>query len=300
MENLKSNSWLIDSNVENALERKWNVVSSRWKCVNFSSTLELESPRVVVFQKQKNRKMVWLSAQVRVKERVHIFMPKRKSPLCEVGHTLLPVLSCFVLSTLYLSYFSSSLPALSYPLSLSPLPVSSLLLPPHHSPPSLLHSFPSLTLHQVQMMLNLASRGATSLSWWHCESTFLFVISFISRERWHLQIMLGGPGNPINKVILELRLGKGKWQSWRCWKWTCFPEALRLTHSENCRLFRMTRTKDVFWRLARAGNTEVGGNQCLLGPGWRAEELNWKLEGSLWRREKWSGLHFKREVGWVD
>lgn len=42
--------------VENALERKWNFVSSRWKCVNFPSTLELESPWMVVLQKQKNRK----------------------------------------------------------------------------------------------------------------------------------------------------------------------------------------------------------------------------------------------------
>ena len=47
--------WLT-VNVENALERKWNVVSNRWKCVNFPSTLELESLWVVMFQNQKNSK----------------------------------------------------------------------------------------------------------------------------------------------------------------------------------------------------------------------------------------------------
>lgn len=72
--------------------------------------------------------------------------------------------------------------------------------------------------------------------------------------------MPGDPGNLINKVISELRLEKGKWHSWRCWKLAGFPEALRLPRSENCRLFRMTSAKGVFWRLVGDGNTEVDRN----------------------------------------
>lgn len=148
MENLKSNSWLIDSNVENALERKWNVVSSRWKCVNFSSTLELESPRVVVFQKQKNRKMVWLSAQVRVKERVHIFMkgscPKGSLPsakwvtpfflFCHALSSAPFIFPIFPPPFLPFHILSLSLPS-QFPLCFSPLTT--------HLPPCSILSLPS-------------------------------------------------------------------------------------------------------------------------------------------------------------
>ena len=96
----------------------------------------------------------------------------------------------------------------------------------------------------------------------------MYIISFSSRRRRHLQIILGGPGDHlINKVVLDLRLGKGKWQSWRCGKLSSFPEVLGLTHSESCRLFRMAITKGVFWGLAREANRDVGRNQFVMGPG---------------------------------
>lgn len=75
--------WLT-VNMENALERKWNVVSNRWKCVNFPSTLELESLWVVMFQNQKNRKkssMIVITGR-RKRQGSHCYeslIPKRKA-----------------------------------------------------------------------------------------------------------------------------------------------------------------------------------------------------------------------------
>lgn len=273
--------WLT-VNVENALERKWNVVSGRWKCVNFSSTLELDSLWVVVFQKQKNRKKkkcVIISTGRSKRKGSHFYwrlMPQRKVSPQRSGSDPFFLL-CHALSSvpsLHLCLLCLPAPFLPFHiLSLLPLPVSSLCVSYHPpSPTSLLHLFSSSTLHPVQLLLNLGSRRATPLNWWHCESIFLY-ISF--RQRRNLQVILGSPGNLINEVVLDPRLGKGNWQPWRCWKLSSFPEVLWLTCSESCRLFRMLITKDVFWRLARERNREVGRNQFVMGPGWQAEELNW-------------------------
>lgn len=166
-------------------------------------------------------------------------MPKRNAPpphLREVGSTLSSSLSSVLLFPqgvpfiFIFFHFPSSLPVLLYPLFSSSSRFFSLLLllSPLTSP---LHTFPSLVLHQVQVMLNLGSRRATSLSCWYCESFSLCVISFCSGQRRHLRITLGGPGNLISKVIFELRFGKGKWQSRRCCELTTSPASPRLAYT---------------------------------------------------------------------
>lgn len=80
--------------------------------------------------------------------------------------------------------------------------------------------------------------------------------------------MLDGPGTLINKKTLELRLRKGKWQPWRCCELTSFQEAVLLAHTfRKLQVVQNVQYKNIFWRLARDGNTEVGRNQFVMGPG---------------------------------
>lgn len=80
--------------------------------------------------------------------------------------------------------------------------------------------------------------------------------------------MLDGPGIPINKKTLGLSLRKGKWQPWRCYELTSFPEVLLLAHTfRKLQVVQDDQYKSIFWRLARDGNTEVGRNQFVMGPG---------------------------------
>lgn len=139
--------WLT-VNIENALERKWNVISSRWKCVNFSSILGLESLWVVVFQKLKNRKencMIIGTGRRKRRGSYVLFklMPKRKaSPqrngscpffLFLLGQALSSAPMIFIFS-----HFPSSLPVLSYLLFSFLYPVP----PPIPTQPSPLPYFP--------------------------------------------------------------------------------------------------------------------------------------------------------------
>lgn len=148
--------WLT-VNMENALERKWNVISSRWKCVNFSSILGLESLWVVVFQKLKNRKencMIIGTGRSKRRGSYVLFklMPKRKaSPQRNGSCPFLLFLLCQALSSAPLififSHFPSSLPVLSYLLFsfLYPVPFCS-SSHPHSTLPSSILSLPPVLI----------------------------------------------------------------------------------------------------------------------------------------------------------
>ena len=110
--------------------------------------------------------------------------------------------------------FPSSLPVLSYPLSLS----SSCFLYTRLPPPCL----PASTLHQGWVMLLLGSRRAASLSSWHRESFFLTMTSFTSGQRRYLPIMLGG-----NSCL-------GIWWTKCCLSWDLGKADGHLRDSMNC------------------------------------------------------------------
>lgn len=139
--------WLT-VNVENAFERKWKVVSSRWKRVNFSSALGLESLWVVVFQKQKNREkycMIIITGRSKIKGSHFLLKPhapKKSLPSKKWVLFFLPLyFSCFVFRAPFIFTFIFFLPpfhilSIFCPSLLSPSPPS-----PTHLPPSLLRPF---------------------------------------------------------------------------------------------------------------------------------------------------------------
>lgn len=88
--------WLT-VNVENALERKWNVVSSRWKCVNFSSTSELESPSGSVSESEYKENYSIIITSRNKRKGSHFYqrlMPKRKPSSRDLSPDPSPSLFC--------------------------------------------------------------------------------------------------------------------------------------------------------------------------------------------------------------
>ena len=187
--------------------------------------------------------MVWLSSQEGGTESVHIVTkgsrPKEKPPLGDVGLTpsssfssniLCPQGACF---TFIIFHFPSSLPVLSYPISLSsPHFLSLLLLPfPHTSlpPPYFPHPYPSPKSSDAELGLKKSHFTELMALW---ELLFEYYLIQLWTEKvppnhawWFMT------GNLINKVILELSFGKGRWPSRGCCELTSLPEALRLAHT---------------------------------------------------------------------
>lgn len=194
MENLKVTLGWLTVNVENALERKWNVVSNRWKCVNFPSTLELESLWVVMFQNQKNseEKQYDYHQGRRKRKGSHCYeslIPKRKAFPQRRGawppsflfssDILCPQWAVF---TLLSSNFPSSLPVSSYPLQFLGCFLSLLMLHTSYIPPSLLSMLSTSTSPQRGYDAALGPEGANfSPGSGHCESSPLTMTSIYFR-----------------------------------------------------------------------------------------------------------------------
>lgn len=163
--------------------------------------------------------MVWLSSQIGGTERVHIVTkgscPKEKPPLRDVGLTPSSSFSSNILCpqgariTFIIFHFPSSLPVLSYPLSLSSPHFLSLLLPfPHTflSPPYFPHPYPSPKSSDAELGLK-KSHFAELMALW--ELLFEYYLIQLQTEK-YLQVMLGDswPGIWLTKWYLSWALGK--------------------------------------------------------------------------------------------
>lgn len=192
-------------NTENALGREWNV-SSGWKCIHLSSTLELESLWVVVFQNQRSKKWNYMIINCGSNRKWSHFyqrlLPKESPPWD--GRLLSP--SSLSLGRISIFFFPSSSSFLSLFCFLLPVPVSSLCPPP----------FPTLYLQLVDAEAGLQKRDLSEwMVLWELFSVH-YLIELWEEERPTSHVRWSGESD---KEIPEVRLERHTAVLQRYWSW---------------------------------------------------------------------------------